>query len=267
MSTQESIAVPALPDRARPFRWGYFAVRLLLVAALLALAAALPGGGGDVEHARYHEGDIARDRVVAPYDFRVLKDETTLRRQQEQAAAAVPPVFVVDARVSAENLNRFALFQERALAIVLDPVLRPDARALKLRALGVPLSQESAQALAASGRARHVLRELGGWLHEIYEAGVVAEKRSGTVQGYHTIQVRDGEQEAARGVSLLYDRGEAQELIERRARAAFGGDPPACGCRASWRSRSWSPTCWPTAPRPSGGACRRRAWCRRPSAS
>jgi cyclic-di-AMP phosphodiesterase PgpH len=225
MTIQDQIGIPALPDRARPFRWGYFAVRLLLVLALLAVAGALPGGDVSRRSVRYHEGDIARDRVVAPYDFRVLKDEASLRRQQEQAAAAIPPVFVVDARVSSESLNRFALFQEKALGVALDPSLRPEDRATRLRGLGVPLGDESARALAAPGRARRVLRELGGWLHEIYEAGVVAEKRNSTVQGYRTIQVRDGEVEAPRAVSLLYDRREAQSIIERRARAAFTGDP------------------------------------------
>ena len=62
---------PALPDRSRRVRWGYFGVRLLLVLLLLALAALLPGlrSGGDRFH--YREGDIMRERVVAPYDFRV----------------------------------------------------------------------------------------------------------------------------------------------------------------------------------------------------
>jgi hypothetical protein len=224
MSVQDP-AVPALPDRARPFRWGYFAVRLLLVAVLLATAALLSGGRSPLDRYRYREGDIARERVVAPYSFRVLKDEVTLRREQERAAAAKAPVFVVDTRVTSETLNRFASFQERALAIVLDPAARPAERATRLRALGVPLGEESASALAAPGRARRVLRELGGWLHEIYEAGVVTEKRNGTVQGYRAVAVRDGVLEDVRAVSLLFDRREAQALVERRARFAFGEDP------------------------------------------
>ena len=107
MTTVDLSPIPALPDRARSFRWGYYAVRTLLVLALLALAAAPIGHGGPARF-HYREGDIARERVVAPFDFRVEKDEATLRREQEQAAAAVPPVFVVDQRVSTETLARFA---------------------------------------------------------------------------------------------------------------------------------------------------------------
>src|SRR6266850_6099752 len=122
MTVQETTALPALPDRARPFRWVYFSVRLAMVGALLALAAILPGTHGGASR-RYREGDIARDRVVASFDFRVEKDEAALRREQTQAAAAVPPVFVRDARVSSDMLGRLAVFQERALAAVLDPAL------------------------------------------------------------------------------------------------------------------------------------------------
>ena len=98
MSVQDTSFLPALPDRARPLRWGYFVVRSLLLALLLLTAAALPSGHGSKDRFRYREGDITRDRVVAPYDFRVEKDETTLRREQAQAAAKVPPVFTIDPR-------------------------------------------------------------------------------------------------------------------------------------------------------------------------
>lgn len=225
MSVQDTTPLPALPDRARPFRWGYFAVRVLLVAVLLGAVAALPSGHQVPEKFRYHEGDIARERVVAPYDFRVEKDEGALRREQEAAAAAVSPVFTVDPRVSGEMLDRFAHYQERVLDAVLDPSLQPTERLARVRALGVPLSEGSAAALTSPGRARRALRELGTWLHEIYDAGVVNEKRGDLLQGYRTIQLRDGEQEAPRASSLLYDRRQALALIERRARESFASDP------------------------------------------
>lgn len=217
--------IPALPDRARPFRWRYYAVRLAVVAALLALVAWLPQGRGTPERYRLREGDIARERVVAPFDFRVEKDEATLRREQQLAAAAVPPVFMVDARVSAEMLNRFALLQERALGVLLDAGLTPEQRRERLRALGVPLGEESATAFAAPGRARRVLAGLGGWLNDVYESGVAAEKRNGLLLGYRTVSLRHGEAETPHSASLIFDRREALDLIERRARTEFPGDP------------------------------------------
>jgi len=216
---------PALPDRARSFRWGHYAVRALLVAVLLALSVLLPSRPRVEEKYRYRIGDIARERVVAPYDFRVQKDEATLRREQHAAAAAVPPVFVVDTRVSSETLDRLAQFQEKVLQLVLDPALPPPERVSRLKGLGVPLSDESALALAAPGRARRVLRDLGSWLHDLSSAGVTPEKQNGLLLGYRSIALREGETEQPRSANLLYDRREALALIERRAREAYPGDP------------------------------------------
>src|SRR5262245_33157741 len=99
MTDPEFLSIPALPDRAKPFRWRYYAVRILLVLVLLAVATVLPTGRGVPDKYRYREGEISRERVVAPYDFRVEKDDATLRHEQEQAAASIAPVFVMDSRV------------------------------------------------------------------------------------------------------------------------------------------------------------------------
>uniref|UniRef100_A0A832I5I4 HDIG domain-containing protein n=1 Tax=Eiseniibacteriota bacterium TaxID=2212470 RepID=A0A832I5I4_UNCEI len=225
MSALDELPGPALPDRARPWRWRWWLQRAALVAVLLAAAALIPRGQGPADRWRYREGDIARERIVAPFDFRVEKDPAVLRREQQMAAAAVQPVFLVDARVSSDMLGRLASFQGRALEIVTDPSLRPAERVRRLRALGVPLSDESARALAAPGRARRALQLLGGWLNDVYEAGLVAEKRNGQLLGYRSVRLRDGETEAPHPVNLFFDRREALERVERLARSAFPEDP------------------------------------------
>ncbi len=225
MTDPASLPLPALPDRPRRVRWGYYATRLLLVIFLLAVAASLPTHRAVPDKYRYREGEIARERVVAPYDFRVEKDEMALRHEQEQAASAVPPVYVVDDRASADMMSRFGSFQERTLELTINTALAPAERTARIRALGVPLGEEAATALGDPRRTRRILRSLASWLNEIYEAGVVAEKRSGAIQGYMTVQLRDGEAEAPRAASLVRDRREALTLIERRAQSAMPDDP------------------------------------------
>jgi putative nucleotidyltransferase with HDIG domain len=217
-------STPALPDRARQFRWGYFGTRLLYVLLLLGAAAALPGGSGVPSKYRYREGEIARERVVAPYDFRVEKDEAQLRLEQERAAGAVPPVFVRDSRAASDALARFASFEGRSLAILQDATVEPGVRASQLRGLGIPLTDESLGALAAPGRARRVLTGLGEWLTRIYDTGVVAEKRQGALLGHSSVNLRDGENELPVAASMLLDRREALQSIDERAHAAFTND-------------------------------------------
>jgi hypothetical protein len=216
--------VPALPDRARTVRWGHHGLRLLMVVVLLAAAAVLPTGQGGLDKLRYREGEIARERVVAPSDFRVQKDDVTLRREQEEAALAVPPVFVVDQRARTDALERWSGFQERALAVVSDPAVGPRERAEKLKLLGVPLDAAAADALSAPGRARRALSEVGAWLTEVLDAGVVDEKRGGFMLGYRNVNLRDGDQESLVPATRFLDRGEALDQIQRHARTAFGAD-------------------------------------------
>ncbi len=225
MSTDDlPTSVPALPDRARTVRWGHHAMRLTMVLVLLAAAAVLPTGQGGLDRLRYREGDIARERVVAPNDFRIQKDEITLRREQEEAALAVPPVFVRDQRARTDALERWSAFQERALAVVSDPDVGPRERAEKLKLLGVPLDAAAIDALSAPGRARRALTEMGTWLPEVLETGVLAEKRSGLILGYRNVTLREGELESSAPATRFLDRPEALEQLQRRARTAFGAD-------------------------------------------
>ncbi|MFM7230677.1 MAG: HD family phosphohydrolase [bacterium] len=221
------VAVPALPDRARTVRWAHHAARVGLVALLLAVAAVLPTGPGAFDRLRYHEGEIARERVVAPVDFRIQKDEATLRREQEEAALGVPPVFVLDLRARTQSIERWSAFQERALAVVSDPDVGPRERSEKIKLLGVPLDAAAVEALSAPGRARRVLGEMGGWLPEVLETGVVAEKRGGLILGYRNVTLREAEAESVVSAARFLDRREAMDRLAVRARASFGGDPRA----------------------------------------
>src|SRR5262249_47020958 len=157
----------------------------------------------------------------APADFRVQKDDATLRREQEEAALAVPPVFSIDQRARTDAAERWSAFQEHALAVVSDPAVSPTERADKLKLLGVTLEGDAAGALAVTGRARRALTEMGPWLTEILEAGVVEEKRGGFILGYRNITLREGEQETSVPATQFLDRGEAKDRLERHARSVF----------------------------------------------
>jgi len=206
-------------------RWGYYAARIGLVTVLLAAAAFVPAGRTPWDRYGLREGEISRERVVAPYDFRVQKDESALRREQEEAALAVPPVFVADARAKAALLDRWTTFQQHALALVSDVRISPSDRAAKLKALGVPLDDDAAEALASPGRAKRALAALGGWLSEVAQAGVVAEKKGGFILGYRTIVLRDGDSEAPAGTGQFFEKREAVDRIAAHAGDAFANDP------------------------------------------
>jgi cyclic-di-AMP phosphodiesterase PgpH len=197
------------------------------VAVLVAAAAALPTGRGQWDRLRLREGEIARERVVAPYDFPVQKDDATLRREQEEAGNAVTPVLVVDARAQAEVLNRWATFEERAVALLDDDKLGTAERLARLKTLGVTLEGDAASAFATPGRARRALSELGPWITDVVQSGIVGEKKNGYVLGYRTVTLREGETQAPAAAARFYEKREALDRIGNRAKAAFAGDARA----------------------------------------
>lgn len=190
----------------------------------MAAAALLPTGRGQWDRLRLREGEIARERVVAPYDFAIQKDEATLRREQEEAGNAVAPVLVVDARAQAEVLNRWATFEERALALLDDDRPGSAERLAKLKTLGVTLEGDAAAAFASGNRARRTLSELGPWLSDVVQSGVVGEKKNGFVLGYRTVTLREGETEAPAAAARFFEKKEALDRIAAKARSTFAGD-------------------------------------------
>src|SRR5207344_163591 len=62
---------------------------------------------------------------------------------------------------------------------------------------------------------------------EVLSGGVVAEKRNGLLLGYRNVNLREGETELPRAAGLLYDRREALQRVEQRARTAFPEDAAA----------------------------------------
>src|SRR5689334_21186936 len=141
-------ARPPLPDRERPGRpWGHWARRALL-AALTILAAVLAFPQFHVSGPGYRVGDIARERVVAPFNYHIKKDDATLAHERDLAALAVPPVAARDARVALDVEGRYASFEEG----VTSAGARADdsgEREAMLRQLGVSLPAETYHALAA----------------------------------------------------------------------------------------------------------------------
>src|SRR5688500_10659353 len=80
---------PRLPDRAPPARpWGVVARRLLLAVLVVVVGVLVSPQNRTGGYARYRVGDVSRDRVTAPFDFRVRKSEVALEHERQAAARA-----------------------------------------------------------------------------------------------------------------------------------------------------------------------------------
>lgn len=66
----------------------------------------------------YQVGDITRMDIIAPYDFDILKQQSTILKEQSEALKKVPFVFTVDNQIVGEQIDRTKLFFQMAKTLV-----------------------------------------------------------------------------------------------------------------------------------------------------
>ncbi len=216
---------PSLPDRALPGRDIGRLLRRAGFGLLVVVCGVLAFREPRVASRGYLAGDVAREKVTAPFDFHIRKDEVVLARERDQAARDVPPVLSRDPRVAADAAGRLAGFREQVLAIGARDIAPAERQAL-LRQLRVPLPPTAYPALASPGRAERVLDAAGGLLEELYAVGILADKRGATLAGRATVDVRSAAGERATPVDSLYDVRGVDVAARARAAGLFADDPP-----------------------------------------
>jgi putative nucleotidyltransferase with HDIG domain len=201
-------------------------VRRALLAVLVIAAGVMAFPQARTQGSGYQVGEVARERVAAPFDFRIRKDEAVLAREREAAARAIPPVLKRDARVWGDVQGRYASFAEDAAGILARTQPGAERQAL-LRQLGVPLTADAYAALSSPARAERVFAEAGRFLDEAFAIGVVADKRAPALAGRTVADLATGAGERTVPLDSLYDLREVNAAAQRRAAALFPGDPAA----------------------------------------
>lgn len=194
----------------------------VLVVATGVVAFPQPGTQGP----GYQLGEVARERLAAPFDFRITKDNTSLAREREAAARTIPPVLRLEPRVWNDVKGRYASFVESANSILARTPPGAERQAL-LRQLGVPLTADAYAALANEARAGRVFTESGRFLDEAYAAGVLADRRSPGLAGRTVADLRTSAGERTVPLDSLYDLREVSAAAQHRAASLFAGDPAA----------------------------------------
>ena len=174
----------------------------------------------------YQVGEVARERIAAPFDFQIRKDEAQLARERDQVARAVPPVLRRESRVWTDAQGRYAAFVEGANAALARSAPGAERLAL-LRQLGVPLTADAYAALAVPGRGPRLLEEAGRFLDESFAFGIVADKRAPALAGRTVADVRTLAGERTVPLDSLYDLRQVDAAARERAAALFAGDPSA----------------------------------------
>jgi putative nucleotidyltransferase with HDIG domain len=177
------------------------------------------GGGVDLQ-----PGQVAREEIIAPFDFDVLKSEEELAGERESAAAGVIPVFRLNEEVHTESRKRFGDFVTR----VYDVRGGEESRRQKLDLLGqlgVALSDSTREILLdarASGTIEERAREI---LFSSHERGILRARGGPGLSPDETVMLLRGGEEVMVRIGQFARWAEVGDLVREEARRSF--DDPA----------------------------------------
>ena len=142
------------PAEPLPPRQVIMAGVLLVVAFLVLLELVFPGATPVKSH-DLSVGQIAREDVVAPFDFDVLKSEQELEEERRAAEAGVLPVYEYRDEVRTEQRKRFGDFLTKIYEIRTGE--EPESQRFEmLGQLSVPLSAGTRRVLLDKERAAEI---------------------------------------------------------------------------------------------------------------
>lgn len=178
---------------------------LLRIGLMFTLVALLtyffPIARTDYEHSAFSEGTIAPYEVIAPENFKVLKNEAEYAREVEAARGDVLPVVILDAGVSDDRQRGLEGFLEDLMRLSISAI--PDSAVHQLQQAHSEIGSVSQTSLrflinqaanypAGFERLRTAVREL---LVSSYTAGVLNQDTEVLGSGHREITLVQGDRE------------------------------------------------------------------------
>ncbi|MFH1866356.1 MAG: HDIG domain-containing metalloprotein [Candidatus Eisenbacteria bacterium] len=189
---------------------GLAMVAAFLVLLELAFPAAVPGSGIELSTEQ-----IAREEIVAPFDFDVLKPADELEEERNLAAGGVVPVYVLDEGVQAEQRRRLGELLSRIYGIRGGPESTRQKQEM-LGQLGVVLSETTRQILTDPASAVVVEDNAREVLNALYERGIL-RARGTSPSPEQTVMLLNGEDESMVRVRDFLPLDGIEEVVRREA--------------------------------------------------
>jgi len=176
----------------------------------LIFPAATPGSGIELQ-----VGQIAREEIVAPFDFDVLRPPEELEQEREHAASVIAPVYDLDDAVQTEQRRRLGEFLSRAFGIRSGSESERQKLDM-LGQLGIPLSDTTRLLLAEPDRSVLVEDSAREVLNALFQRGII-NMRSVPQSADQTVLLSRGAEESIVRVSDLLRLDGIGEVVQREA--------------------------------------------------
>jgi len=210
---------PMGPDARRMALLGVLVVAAFLLVVEAIFPAPTPGTGIQLE-----EGQVAREEIIAPFDFVVLRTPQELEEQREWEASQVLPVFGYDPDRQTEQRQNFGEFLTRIYGVRTGP--ESDRQKLDMIGeLGVAL-QETTRAILLdperSPRVEELSREI---LLALSERGVVGG--SPDLDDEDNVMYMDGDSEEIVFFGRFLPMSEVAAAVREEAKRILDDDAMA----------------------------------------
>ncbi|MBD3367370.1 MAG: HDIG domain-containing protein [Candidatus Eisenbacteria bacterium] len=217
------------PPGPLPSRQVILAGVLLVIAFLVLLELVFPGATPVKSH-DLTVGQIAREDIVAPFDFDVLKSEEELDEERRAAEAGVLPVYEYRDGIRTEQRKHFGEFLTKIYEIRTGE--EPESQRFDmLGQLSIPLSEDTRRVLLDEEKAADVEERAREVLNDVYDAGIVRSSDAADLSPGQTVMlVRDGEETLVRQAAFLRE-GDIPELAEGEAMRALDDPEMAAAVR------------------------------------
>lgn len=207
---------PPVETMRRAALMGTLLVAGLLVILELLFPAATPGTGAPME-----VGQVAREEIVAPFDFDVLKMESELADERAWEAARVLPVFRHDATEQTERRKRFGEFLTRVYGIRGGG--ESDRQKLDmLGQLSVALSDTARLVLLDTQRSRRVEELAREVLLAVSERGVVRTRGAPDLATDDSVMFVRGDEESMEFIGRFVLEDDVQAVVRAEAERILG---------------------------------------------
>jgi putative nucleotidyltransferase with HDIG domain len=200
----------ALGRRVVLFGLLFIAVFLLILELIFPVSISV--GGSNLS-----DGQVAREEIVAPFDFDVLKSDQELKEERDMAAAQVLPVFKLDNRQQTELRKRFGEFLTRVYDIRSGSGSERQKLDM-LGQLGVALSDTTRRVLLDPSRSGPVEERARQILLGLAERGVVRTRGAPDLSGDDTIMYEHDDSEAMVRYGQFLKQEEVPEAVAEEAR-------------------------------------------------
>ncbi|MDI6809493.1 MAG: HDIG domain-containing protein [Candidatus Eisenbacteria bacterium] len=198
-----------------------FFIKLLILTCFAGVSYLLFPTSRAIITPELREGAVSKERVIAPFDFQILKRADELSGEREELKSRVPPVLRFDESVGPAQMARFLAFEKKVLGIAGNASIGEAEKLRRLGGLEVSLGSTARAELLKDGQRERILSYSRKSLGELFETGLVDEASEREIEDRPLLTIIRANGESAREEQELLSIISLRESLSARTKGVM----------------------------------------------